>query len=58
MYQSDTVQLESPKPYLQPLHTRAGNVVSLFRPHDHVWHKGIAWSLPQVGEENSWGDPT
>jgi methane monooxygenase PmoA-like len=57
-YRPDTVQLESPKPYLHPLRTRAGRVVSLFRPHDHVWHKGIAWSLPHVGEENFWGGPT
>ncbi|MEU4770112.1 PmoA family protein [Actinosynnema sp. NPDC023794] len=58
VYCPDTVQLESPKPYIHPLRTRAGNVVSLFRPHDHVWHKGIAWSLPHVGEENFWGGPT
>ncbi|WP_308122323.1 DUF6807 family protein [Streptomyces sp. TRM70350] len=32
--------------------------MSLFRPWDHVWHKGIAWSLPVVGEENFWGGPT
>ncbi|MFC8266879.1 PmoA family protein [Streptomyces cinereoruber] len=58
VYRPDTVQLESPKPYISPLRTRAGEVVSLFRPHDHVWHKGIAWSLPHVGEENFWGGPT
>ena len=58
VYQPGTVQLESPKPYIHPLRTRAGKVVSLFRPHDHVWHKGIAWSLPHVGEENFWGGPT
>ena len=46
------------KPYLHPLRTLAGDVVSLFRPHDHVWHKGIAWSLPVVGDENFWGGPT
>lgn len=57
-YLPDTPQLESPKPYLHPLRTRGGHVVSLFRPHDHVWHKGIAWSLPVVGEENFWGGPT
>lgn len=54
----DTVQLESPKPYLHPLRTREGRLVSLFRPHDHVWHKGIAWALPHVGDENFWGGPT
>ncbi|MGW5666074.1 DUF6807 domain-containing protein [Streptomyces sp. NPDC003758] len=58
VYQPDTVQLESPKPYIHPLRTRGGKTVSLFRPHDHVWHKGIAWSLPHVGEENFWGGPT
>ncbi|MFJ5779797.1 PmoA family protein [Streptomyces sp. NPDC093094] len=58
VYRPDTVRLESPKPYISPLRTRAGEVVSLFRPHDHVWHKGIAWSLPHVGEENFWGGPT
>lgn len=57
-YRPDTPQLESPKPYLHPIRTRAGRVVSLFRPHDHVWHKGIAWSLPNVGDENFWGGPT
>ncbi|SCY56653.1 Methane oxygenase PmoA [Microbacterium sp. LKL04] len=53
-----TPQLESPKPFVSPLRTRAGRVVSLFRPHDHVWHKGIAWSLPVVDDENFWGGPT
>ena len=57
-YRPDTVQLESPKPYLHPLRTRGGDPVTLFRPHDHVWHKGIAWSLPHVGDENFWGGPT
>lgn len=57
-YQPDTAQLEAPKPYLHPIRTRSGHLVSLFRPHDHVWHKGIAWSLPVVGDENFWGGPT
>ena len=58
VYVPDTPQLESPKPFLHPVRTRAGRLVSLFRPHDHVWHKGIAWSLPNVGDENFWGGPT
>ncbi|GAA1924983.1 PmoA family protein [Microbacterium aoyamense] len=57
-YLPDTPVYESPKPFIHPLRTRAGRLVSLFRPHDHVWHKGIAWSLPVVGEENFWGGPT
>ena len=51
-------RLESPRPYFHPLRTLAGDVVSLYRPHDHVWHKGIAWSLPNVGPANFWGGPT
>jgi hypothetical protein len=58
VYAPETPQVESPKPYLHPIRTLAGDVVSLFRPHDHVWHKGIAWSLPYVGEHNFWGGPT
>ncbi|WP_347977908.1 PmoA family protein [Microbacterium sp. ProA8] len=58
VYQPSTAPLESPKPYLHPLRTRRGDLVSLFRPHDHVWHKGIAWSLPVVNDENFWGGPT
>src|SRR5690606_4112217 len=58
-------QVESPRPYFHPVHTLDGQLVTLYRPHDHVWHKGIAWSLPNVerlGEppehENFWGGVT
>ncbi|SDQ73305.1 PmoA family protein [Thermostaphylospora chromogena] len=50
--------LESPRPYFHPLRTLSGRTVSLFRPWDHVWHKGLAWSLPNVGSQNFWGGPT
>ncbi|GGO65440.1 hypothetical protein GCM10010910_22600 [Microbacterium nanhaiense] len=58
VYRPDTVQMESPKPYIHPLRTRAGRLVSLFRPHDHVWHKGISLALPNAGPHNFWGGPT
>jgi Methane oxygenase PmoA len=51
-------QLESPRPYFHPLRTLGGSEVSLYRPHDHVWHKGIAWSLPNISEGNFWGGAT
>jgi hypothetical protein len=51
-------QLESPRPYFHPLRTLRGDLVSLYRPHDHPWHKGIAWSLPNVGPANFWGGVT
>jgi Family of unknown function (DUF6807) len=50
--------LESPRPYFHPVRTLRGDLVSLYRPHDHVWHKGIAWSLCNVGPANFWGGPT
>jgi hypothetical protein len=58
VYRPWDAQLESPRPYLHPLRTLGGDTVSLYRPHDHVWHKGIAWSLPNVGTANFWGGPT
>jgi hypothetical protein len=58
VYRPDAPQVESPKPYLHPIRTLAGHLVSVYRPHDHVWHKGIAWSLPYVGAHNFWGGPT
>ncbi|MBI9115960.1 PmoA family protein [Sanguibacter suaedae] len=58
VYRPTDVQLESPRPYFHPVRTVTGDLVSLFRPHDHVWHKGIAWSLPNVGPHNFWGGPT
>jgi Methane oxygenase PmoA len=58
VYRPWDVQLESPRPYFHPLWTLGGDPVSLYRPHDHVWHKGIAWSLPNVGPANFWGGPT
>ncbi len=62
VYEPADARRESPRPYFHPLRTLAGDVVSLYRPHDHVWHKGIAWSLPNVrdsaGTANFWGGPT
>lgn len=49
---------ESPRPYFHPVRTLGGDVITIYRPHDHVWHKGIALSLPHVGHENFWGGPT
>src|SRR5439155_27251458 len=58
VYRATDPQLESPRPYLHPIRTLEGDLVSVFRPHDHVWHKGITWSLPHFGHENFWGGPT
>jgi len=50
--------VESPRPYFHPLRTLKGRRVTRFRPADHVWHKGLAWSLPNVGPANFWGGVT
>jgi Methane oxygenase PmoA len=54
----DDPPVESPRPYLHPVRTLAGQPVTDCRPGDHPWHKGISWSLPNVGAENFWGGPT
>ena len=58
VYRPDDPQVESPRPYFHPVRTLGGDPVTGYRPADHVWHKGIAWSLPNVGPENFWGGPT
>jgi hypothetical protein len=57
-YAANDPQEESPRPYFHPVRTRTGDLVSAYRPHDHVWHKGIAWSLPHLGPDNFWGGPS
>lgn len=58
VYRPPEPAIESPRPYFHPIRTLTGDEVSIYRPHDHVWHKGIAWSLPNVGPQNFWGGPT
>src|ERR1022692_3898004 len=58
VYAPGEEQVESPRPFFHPVRTLRGELASLYRPHDHVWHKGISWSLPNVGSGNFWGGPT
>ncbi|MCA4134279.1 PmoA family protein [Arthrobacter sp. M4] len=58
VYLPDDDQYESPRPYFHPLTTLGGDEVSIFRPWDHVWHKGLSWALPNVGNHNFWGGAT
>jgi len=57
-YDATDEQRESPRPFFHRLRTKAGETVSVYRPWDHVWHKGLAWSLPHFGEDNFWGGPS
>jgi hypothetical protein len=46
---------EGPKPYLHPVRTLAGDVVTGYRPHDHRWHKGIQLTASHLSGQNFWG---
>lgn len=46
---------EGSKPYLHPVRTLAGDVVTAYRPHDHRWHKGLQMTASDVSGENFWG---
>lgn len=50
--------LNTPKPYLHPVRTPAGVVVTGFAPDDHPWHHGLSFAFPRVGAHNLWGGGT
>lgn len=43
-----------PKPFFHPLCTPAGHCLTLFEPHDHVWHRGLWFTIKFVNGENFW----
>lgn len=43
-----------PKPFFHPLHTPAGFCLSLFEPHDHIWHRGLWFTIKFLNGENFW----
>ena len=64
-FADDTVPLyECRTPYLHPLRTLSGGVVTGHRPHDHRWHKGLTMAVPRLdrrgtaGATNFWGGPS
>jgi hypothetical protein len=58
VYGEDIAAFESPKPYLHPVRTLSGALVSAYRPHDHRWHKGIQMTWSHVSGQNFWGGNT
>lgn len=46
---------EASKPYLHPLRTLAGDVVTDYRPNDHRWHKGLSLTASHLSGANLWG---
>jgi hypothetical protein len=53
-----TIPTSSPRPYLHPVRTRAGVVVSAHHPADHDWHNGVGMAIPDVNGTNFWGGGT
>ncbi|BDZ47797.1 hypothetical protein GCM10025867_45110 [Frondihabitans sucicola] len=58
VFEPDAPAAEAPKPYLHPLRTLSGAPLSVHRPWDHRWHKGLQMTLSEVSGENFWGGPT
>ncbi|MDQ0632625.1 putative dehydrogenase [Arthrobacter pascens] len=50
--------ISSPRPYLHPVRTLAGTVVTDHQPLDHVWHLGAGVALQDVDGINFWGGRT
>ncbi|MER7999970.1 PmoA family protein [Streptomyces sp. NPDC095613] len=46
---------EAPKPYVHPLRTLSGGVVTDYRPNDHRWHKGLQLTASHLSGQNLWG---
>ncbi|WP_328631410.1 PmoA family protein [Streptomyces sp. NBC_00356] len=55
VYRPDPEPFEAPKPYIHPLRTLTGNLVSGYRPHDHRWHKGLQMTASHLSGQNFWG---
>ncbi|HLL69606.1 MAG TPA: PmoA family protein [Micromonosporaceae bacterium] len=54
----DVDPLHGPRPYLHPVRTLAGVVVSDAGPADHPWHLGASLSMQDVNGTNLWGGRT
>ena len=55
---TDIEQALSPRPYLHPVHTLAGTVVTERRPADHLHHFGVSVAVPDVSGTSFWGGRT
>jgi hypothetical protein len=55
VYAPDPDPFEAPKPYVHPLRTPAGHLVSGYRPTDHRWHKGLQMTASHLSGQNFWG---
>lgn len=52
---SDIIPESSPRPYLHPVRSLAGAIVTDTHPADHDWHCGLGFVVPDVADRNFWG---
>ncbi len=48
------VDPKQPKSYFHPLSTVDGEVLTVFEPADHPWHRGLWWSWKYINGLNYW----
>jgi hypothetical protein len=53
-----TYVVDTPRPYLHPITTLSGKVVSDAAPEDHTWHLGLSLAVQDVNATNLWGGRT
>lgn len=58
VYVPNTPANEAPRPYAHPVQSRAGDLLTNFRPNDHPWHHALSLTLTSVDGVNFWGGPT
>lgn len=46
--------MTAPKPFMHPVQTPAGHLLSLLEPADHLWHRGLWFSFKFVNGDNFW----
>lgn len=51
VYVPQTDPFETRKPHFHPVRTLAGNLVTNYRPHDHLWHHGFAMTFAHISLE-------
>ena len=44
----------APKPFFHPLNTPGGHLLTNFQPKDHVWHRGLWFTIKYVNGKNYW----
>lgn len=55
---SGTTPTSTPRPYIHPVRTLGGVVVTSTHPSDHDWHCGVGFAIPDVDGTSFWGGGT